>query len=50
MKIVGIFLVAVALIAGVVGFAPAQYDLTISSIEGGEAEVENIPETEIAYS
>jgi len=31
-----IFLITVALIAGMVGCAPAQYNLTISSTEGGE--------------
>jgi len=31
-----IFLIAVALIAGMVGCAPVQYDLTVSSTEGGQ--------------
>ena len=31
-----IFLITVALIAGMVGCAPTQYDLTVSSTEGGE--------------
>jgi hypothetical protein len=35
MKIVGIFLVAVALIAGMVGCVPVQYNLTIDSTCGG---------------
>jgi len=33
---VSVFLITVALIAGMVGCAPVQYDLTISSTEGGE--------------
>jgi len=35
MKRVGIFLVAVALVVGMVGCAPVQYDLTIASTCGG---------------
>jgi len=33
---VSVFLITVALIAGIAGCAPTQYDLTISSTEGGE--------------
>jgi len=36
MKRVGIFLITVALIAGMAGCGPVQYNLTISSTEGGE--------------
>ena len=36
MKKVSIFLITVALIAGTVGCGPTQYNLTISSTEGGE--------------
>ena len=35
MRIVGIFLIAVALIAGMVGCIPVQYNLTIDSTCGG---------------
>jgi len=35
-KRLGIFLITVALIIGIAGCAPAQYNLTISSTEGGE--------------
>ena len=44
-----IFLIAVALMAGMVGCAPAQYNLTISSTEGGEAQAQRIPKAEIAH-
>ena len=36
MKRIGSFLIAVALIVGMVGCAPIQYDLTVSGTEGGE--------------
>jgi len=36
---VSVFLITVALIAGMAGCAPAQYDLTISSTEGGEVTI-----------
>jgi hypothetical protein len=35
MRIVGIFLIAIALIAGMVGCIPVQYNLTIDSTCGG---------------
>ena len=35
MRVVGIFLVAVALVAGMVGCIPVQYNLTIDSTCGG---------------
>jgi hypothetical protein len=36
MRIISVFLIAVALIAGMIGCVPAQYNLTVSSTEGGE--------------
>ena len=35
MRIIGIFLIAIALIAGMVGCIPVQYNLTIDSTYGG---------------